>query len=70
MMVRQDQDQAAPWLKEQLGGYGTYVPRVLFVSPDGTVREDLTGGHPRYPHFYAPMVADKLIANMRAASVR
>lgn len=70
VMVRQDQDQAAPWLKEQLGAYGEYVPRVLFLSPEGKVREDLTSGHPRYPHFYAPMVKDQLLANMRAASVR
>jgi thiol:disulfide interchange protein len=70
VMVHQDQDQPAPWLKEQLGGYGDYVPRVLFLSPDGKVREDLTSGHPRYPHFYAAMVQDQLVANMRAASAR
>jgi protein-disulfide reductase (glutathione) len=70
VMVHQDQDQPAAWLKEQLGAYGDYVPRVLFLSPDGKVREDLTSGHPRYPHFYAPMVKDQLVANMRAASAR
>lgn len=69
VMVRQDQDQAAPWLKEQLGAYGGYVPRVLFLAPDGQVRDDLTSGHPRYPHFYAALVADRLLANMRAARV-
>jgi thiol:disulfide interchange protein len=67
VMVRQDQDRPAAWLKEQLGAFGDYVPRVLFVSPDGKVREDLTSGHPRYPHFYGPMVKDQLVANMRAA---
>jgi len=70
VMVHQDQDQPAPWLKDQLGGYGEYVPRVLFLTPDGKVREDLTSGHPRYPHFYAAMVKDQLVANMRAASAR
>src|SRR5687767_1253633 len=45
VMVRQDQDQPAPWLKDQLGAYGGYVPRVLFLSPDGKVRDDLTSGH-------------------------
>jgi len=70
VMVHQDQDQPAAWLKEQLGAYGDYVPRVLFLSADGTVREDLTSGHPRYPHFYAPLVTDQLVANMRAASAR
>lgn len=70
VMVQQDQDKPAAWLKEQLGAYGDYVPRVLFLSPDGKVREDLTSGHPRYPHFYGPMVKDQLVANMRAASAR
>ncbi|HEX7479342.1 MAG TPA: thioredoxin family protein, partial [Polyangiales bacterium] len=68
VMVHQDQDQHPAWLQEQLGAYGNYVPRVLFLSPDGKVREDLTSGHPRYPYFYAPMVTSQLIANMRAAS--
>lgn len=70
VMVHQDQDEQPAWLKEQLGAYGSYVPRVLFLAPDGKVREDLTSGHPRYPHFYGPLVKDQLLANMRAASAR
>lgn len=67
VMVRQDQDAQPAWLKQQLGAYGNYVPRVLFLSADGKPREDLTSGHPRYPYFYAPMVSERLAANMRAA---
>jgi thiol:disulfide interchange protein len=70
VMVHQDQDEQPAWLKERLGAYGSYVPRVLFLSPDGKVRDDLTSGHPRFPYFYAPMITDKLVANMRAASAR
>jgi protein-disulfide reductase (glutathione) len=70
VMVHQDQDQNPPWLKEQFGASGSYVPRVMFVSPDGKLREDLTSGHPRYPYFYAPMITDQLVANMRTASKR
>jgi protein-disulfide reductase (glutathione) len=70
LMVRQDQDEGAPWLKERLGQYGNYLPRVLFLDPDGNVLEDLQSGHPRYPYFYAPLVSDRLVANMRAASKR
>jgi protein-disulfide reductase (glutathione) len=70
VMVRQDQDEGAAWLKERLGEYGTYVPRVLFLDPSGAVREDLQSGHPRYPYFYAPLVTDRLVANMQAASRR
>lgn len=68
VMVHQDQDKPAAWLKEQLGAYGDYVPRVLFLAPDGKVLDELTSGHPRYPHFYGPLVKDQLVANMRAAS--
>jgi thiol:disulfide interchange protein len=70
VMVHQDQDKPAPWLKDRLGEYGSYVPRVFFIAPNGDVREDLTSGHPRYPYFYAPMVSDQLIANMHAAKAR
>jgi len=70
VMVRQDQDKAAAWLEERLGGYGDYVPRVIFLDPSGAVREDLQSGHPRYPYFYAPLVTDRLLANMHAASRR
>jgi thiol:disulfide interchange protein len=68
VMVHQDQDENPEWLTERFGAYGTSVPRVFFVAADGKVREDLTSGHPRYPYFYAPMVTDQLVANMRAAS--
>lgn len=68
VMVLQDQDENPPWLKDQLDAYGRYVPRVLFLGPDGKVREDLTSGHPRYPHFYGPLVREQLIANMHAAA--
>ncbi|HEX2677705.1 MAG TPA: thioredoxin family protein, partial [Polyangiales bacterium] len=55
VMVHQDQDENPEWLTERFGSYGSSVPRVFFLAPDGKVREDLTSGHPRYPYFYAPM---------------
>ncbi|HEX5655970.1 MAG TPA: thioredoxin family protein [Polyangiales bacterium] len=70
IMVRQDQDDGAPWLTEKLGQYGNYVPRVFFLDPNGKVREDLQSGHPRYPYFYAPLVTDVLLANMLTVSRR
>lgn len=70
VMVHQDQEEHPTWLSSQLGTYGSYVPRVFFLTPDGKVREDLTSGHPGYPYFYAPMVSDKLVANMHAAKLR
>jgi thiol:disulfide interchange protein len=70
VMVRQDQDEHPAWLKEHLGSYGDSIPRILFLDPSGHVREDLQSGHPRFPYFYAPLVTDRLLANMHAASGR
>jgi len=70
IMVRQDQDESAAWPEEKLGRFGKYVPRILFLDPNGEVREDLSSGHPRYPYFYAPLVTDRLLANMHTASRR
>lgn len=65
IMVHQDQDAAdAGWLQERYGAYGRYIPRILFLDPRGEVHEDLQSGHPRYPYFYAPMVADRLLQNL------
>jgi hypothetical protein len=67
-MVRQNQDERPDWLVPLLEPYGSYLPRVLFFGPDGSVRAELTSGHPRYPYFYAPMVQSRLVSNMRAAA--
>jgi thiol:disulfide interchange protein len=66
VMVLQDSMEKPAWLRERYGGTGTYVPRVLFLEPDGTLREDLTGPNPKFPYFYWPQVAAQLKANMRA----
>lgn len=66
IMVKQNNDERPAWLEEKFGRFGQYVPRVFFVDPDGEVRQDVQSGHPRYPYFYNPLVADTLKANMRA----
>lgn len=65
VMVRQDSDQRPAWLEERYGKFGGYVPRVFFLKPDGTVREDLTSGHAQYPYFFTPRGSDKLKDAMR-----
>jgi thiol:disulfide interchange protein len=66
VMIRHDHDQPAPWLENTVGDTDTYVPRVLFLNPDGSRRAEVSP-HPRYPLFYTPSMVDALIANMRAA---
>ncbi len=67
VMVHQDQDQRPEWLSAYVA-LGTYVPRVFFFDQAGQVREDVTSGHPRYPHFYTPRSLGALKEAMRKAA--
>ncbi len=60
VMVRHSNDDRAPWLQALNDKYGGYVPRVFFMLPDGTVREDLNSGHPKYPYFFTPASVEAL----------
>lgn len=47
---------------------GTYVPRTIFMTPDGEVRTDLTGKtDPEHPHTIDIEKADELLALMQRA---
>jgi thiol:disulfide interchange protein len=67
VMVRHNQDEPAPWLREVVGDSDTYVPRVIFLNPDGSRRGE-TSPHPRYPYFYTPGMVAALVANMRTVT--
>ncbi len=48
---------------------GTYVPRTIFMTPDGEVRTDLTGkSDPKHPHTIDIERPDELLALMQKAS--
>ena len=67
VMIRQDQEERPAYLNERFGAIGSYVPRLLFLSPDGTLREDIRSTHPRYPYFYTPQKKEALEASLRKA---
>jgi thiol:disulfide interchange protein len=47
---------------------GTYVPRTIFVTPDGEVRSDLTGrSDPKHPHTVDIENPDEVLALMQKA---
>lgn len=47
---------------------GTYVPRTIFLTPDGDVRSDLVGtSDPQHPHTIDIEKPDELLALMRKA---
>lgn len=65
--IRQDTDVPAPWLADIVGDRNSYVPRVLFLHPDGS-RTELVSPHPRYPYFYTPSMIDALLDNVATAA--
>ena len=46
---------------------GSYVPRTLFIDPDGNVSDKLVGSDPLYPHSLDPEKPDELLALMEKA---
>jgi len=64
--VRHNQDENPAWLQQLAQDYEEYVPRVLFLNPDGT-RMSIVSSHSRYPYFYTPAMRDTLVANMQIA---
>jgi protein-disulfide reductase (glutathione) len=66
VMVKQDQEAKPAWL-DRYNGLGGYVPRIFFLKPDGSVREEINSGHPRYPYFFAAQQIPKLKETMQAA---
>ncbi|MCB9522679.1 MAG: thioredoxin family protein [Myxococcales bacterium] len=66
VMVRADSDDKQPWM-DRYAHLGSYVPRVFFLDPNGTVMSDVTASHPRYPYFYPAGQQALLVANMGKA---
>ena len=70
VMIRQNTDESAPWLHERFGAYGTYVPRLFFLHPDGTLAADIQSGNPKFPYFYQPQQGPAMrMAMARAAAL-
>ncbi len=42
----------------------SYVPRLLFMKPDGEFWPELTSGNQRYPYYYQPAELEVLLKNM------
>ena len=42
----------------------SYVPRLLFMKPDGEFWSELTSGNPRYSYYYQPAELEVLFRNM------
>lgn len=67
VMVHQNSDEDPPFLA-RYASFGTYVPRILFVTPDGAVKTELNSGNDKYPHFYTAEGIEALKTSMRRAA--
>jgi thiol:disulfide interchange protein len=67
VMIHQNVDERPEWMTRKYGHLGHYVPRILFLKPDGVVQEDITSGNQRFPYFYQPQHLDALRASMTRA---
>lgn len=68
VMIRQNADEAPPWLMQRFGQFGTYVPRLFFLHPDGQIAAEIQSGNQRYPYYYQPHQAEQMRAAMRRAA--
>lgn len=67
VMVNVDQDEVPQSMI--YAPDGTYIPRVLFIGPDGEIVSELKNGQrPRFHYFYTP--ADDLVGMMKQAAAR
>jgi len=66
VMILADVDQEKE-LNSELSPDGSYVPRTLFIDPDGNVSDKLVGGDPQYPHSLDVESPAELLALMKKA---
>ena len=67
VMIRLNKDQSAG-LSAQYAPDGEYIPRTYFLSPDGTLRAEITEQRPTYKYFYNEHDAASLLRSMDVAT--
>lgn len=67
VMIKQDADDE-PGFLQAFAAQGSYVPRIFFLKPDGTMRPEITSGNGRFPYFYTPEGIEALKASMKRAA--
>jgi len=66
VIIHADQDKE----KDKTGAYapdGGYIPRTVFLAPDGTVATDVHAPRPQYQYFYDEKDPASVLAGMDAA---
>jgi thiol-disulfide isomerase/thioredoxin len=66
VMVRLDQDKARAETQKYAPD-GGYIPRTIFLAPDGAVMADVHAPRPQYKYFYDEKDPASVLAGMDAA---
>ncbi|RMD86210.1 MAG: hypothetical protein D6815_00340 [Candidatus Dadabacteria bacterium] len=66
VMIRVERDSNRE-LSSKYAPDGDYIPRTLFLSPQGELWEDIHAQRAQYVYFYDERRAESLLAGMRAA---
>lgn len=69
VMIRVDSDKEAE-VNQRYMPDGKYVPRTLFLSPDGKLSEDIHAPRPKFLYFYDEHDPASLLAGMSEALVK
>jgi thiol:disulfide interchange protein len=67
VLVHVDYEVDTPWVRAFNAKQGTYLPRILFIKPDGSWDQTITSGNQRYPFFYGPQAPQALQDSMKRA---
>lgn len=67
VMVHIDGGLAPLSQTQRFARFGSYVPKIVFLQPDGTPMEQITSGNPNFPYYFQPSRPENLMAAMQRA---
>ncbi len=65
ILLESDSKEAAQWRKT-----GTYVPRTLFLNPQGQLDPSFAGPNPRFPYFFSANDKAEFVSAMNQARIK
>ncbi|MBM4344966.1 MAG: thioredoxin family protein [Deltaproteobacteria bacterium] len=67
VMVHVNSGTAPMDIVHRFARFGNYVPRIVFLRPDGSTVDDIVSNNPGFPYYYQPSRPEFLIASMQKA---
>ncbi len=67
VMVHVNSGTAPMDIVNRFARFGNYVPRIVFLRPDGSTVDDIVSNNGGFPYYYQPSRPEFLIASMQKA---